>query len=133
MLTPCPHWALLNSSSPSCLGLFNLVLFSPGLALHSTQQVLGHLSLGVLLTLIGKGLLDNVLSDYMWARAVLMTKSATVATIGLSLTIPLSMAVDFVLNQKSPWAIEAIGALLVLSAFVMVGYSGSAAASATRD
>ena len=48
---------------------------------------------------------------------------------GLSLTIPLSMGLDYLLNHKSPYAIEAIGAMLVLSAFGMVGYSGSASAS----
>ena len=41
--------------------------------------------------LLLKGLFDNVLSDYFWARAVVLT-SATVATVGLGLTIAADVA-----------------------------------------
>lgn len=46
-----------------------------------------------------QGLLDNVLSEYLWATAVLLT-SPSVATVGLALTVKLattlatSIAVD---------------------------------------
>jgi hypothetical protein len=42
-----------------------------------------------------QGLLDNVLSEYLWATAVLLT-SPSVATVGLALTVTLatSIAVD---------------------------------------
>ena len=51
----------------------------------------------ILTYLIIKGLTDNVLSDYLWARAVLLT-SATVATVGLGLTIPLAFLSDAILS-----------------------------------
>jgi solute carrier family 35 protein F5 len=36
-----------------------------------------------------QGLLDNVLSEYLWATAVLLT-SPSVATVGLALTVKLA-------------------------------------------
>jgi hypothetical protein len=39
------------------------------------------------------GVFDNVLSDYLWARAVVLT-TPTIATVGLSLTIPLAFLSD---------------------------------------
>ena len=44
-------------------------------------------------TLLANGLLGSVLPDLIWARAVVLG-SPTVATIGLSLTIPMAMAFD---------------------------------------
>ncbi|KAK9282223.1 hypothetical protein L1049_005137 [Liquidambar formosana] len=63
------------------LGLFNLLIFLPvALVLNFTKlepfSVLTWEQLGLI---VGKGLLDNVLSDYLWAKAVLLT-TTTVAT-----------------------------------------------------
>merc|ERR1711957_319023 len=52
------------------------------------------LTWSILLFLLLKGLLDNVLSDYLWARAVVLT-SATVASVGVGLTIPMAFAADW--------------------------------------
>jgi solute carrier family 35 protein F5 len=92
------------------MGLFHLVFWSPGLLLFFLQAPWspsgtgtgssGPLSASILACLIGKGFLDNVLSDYLWARSVLLT-SATVATVGLGLTIPLAFVSDWILL---PWA-----------------------------
>ena len=46
---------------------------------------------------------DNVLSDYLWAKAVVLT-TPTVATIGLSLTIPLAVLSDWILHHTTPAA-----------------------------
>jgi solute carrier family 35 protein F5 len=35
-------------------------------------------------------LFDDVIADYLWARSVLLT-SPTVATVGLSMTIPMAI------------------------------------------
>ena len=81
------------------LGLANLVgvgailfvLWSvgllPSLFAHATRA---RLTLAAL-----KGLLDNVLSDYLWARAVLLT-SPTTASVGLSLQIPMAAFAEWV-------------------------------------
>ena len=68
-----------------------------------------------------KGLFDTVLSDYLWARSILLT-SATVATVGLGLTIPLALLSDlFVMDRGDVWSFEGVfGAMLVMLGFVFV-------------
>lgn len=63
------------------------------------------------------GLLDNVLSDYLWAKAVLLT-TTTVATAGLSIQVPLAAIVDTFMGN-APHLLDYIGA-----AAVMVGFTG---------
>ena len=65
------------------------------------------------------GLCNNVLSDYLWARAVVLT-SPTVATIGVSITIPLALISDFFLHGTTPTILSGSGAFLVLCGFVLV-------------
>lgn len=65
------------------------------------------------------GFCDNVFSDYLWARAVVLT-SPTVATIGMSVTIPLAMASDFLLGKQAPTPVSLGGASLVVVGFVLV-------------
>lgn len=77
--------------------------------------------------LVLSGLCDNVLSDYLWARSVLLT-SPTVATIGMSITIPLAMASDAILNGGRPDWTAIAGALLVLLGFCMVNIDRSSQA-----
>ena len=62
--------------------------------------------------LVLSGLSDNVLSDYLWARSVVLT-SPTVATIGMSVTIPLAMLSDFLLNHVKQDAVAILCAMLV--------------------
>ena len=76
---------------------------------------------------IAKGLIDNVLSDYLWARAVLLT-SPTTASVGLSLQIPLAAVVEVFLGHAK-WLGDAgattftfLGCGLVISGFVGVVY-----------
>ncbi|QCD85930.1 Peptidase S8 [Vigna unguiculata] len=63
------------------------------------------------------GLLDNVLSDYLWAKAVLLT-STTVATAGLTIQVPLAAIVD-TLTGHAPGFMDYLGALSV-----MIGFTG---------
>jgi solute carrier family 35 protein F5 len=117
------------------IGLFNAVCLSP-ICMHillwpspattsgedattgTTGQ--GTLTWVVFGYLMANGILDSVLSDYLWARAVVLT-SATVATVGLGLTIPLAMVSDWVTgntNVLSPQS--SAGALTVLAGFILV-------------
>ena len=63
------------------------------------------------------GLLDNVLSDYLWVKAVLLT-TTTVATAGLTIQVPLAAVVDS-LTGNAPNLKDYFGA-----AVVMVGFAG---------
>ncbi|KAD3640595.1 hypothetical protein R6Q59_003325 [Mikania micrantha] len=101
------------------LGLFNLLIFSPiAFILHFTNIASFHaITLKQLGLIVGKGLLDNVLSDYLWAKAVLLT-TTTVATAGLTIQVPLAAIVDTVIGN-APSFMDYIGA-----AAVMVGFAG---------
>ena len=61
------------------------------------------------------GLLDNVLSDYLWAKAVLLT-TTTVASAGLTIQVPLAAIVDSLSGNK-PSFTDFIGAVAVMGGF----------------
>ena len=70
-----------------------------------------------------KGLGNNVLADYFWGRAVLLT-SPTVVAVGLSITVPLAFMSDFILHQAVPDMLNSAGALLVVTGFMLVNMAG---------
>jgi solute carrier family 35 protein F5 len=86
--------------------------------LVGTEQ-LKHLTWTVFGYMCVSGLFNNVISDYLWARSVVLT-SSTVATVGLSITIPLAMVSDFVVHGNPPTALSAGGAVLVIIGFCLV-------------
>ena len=89
--------------------------------------VMWHHLASVPLVIIGwvvtKGLFQNVLADYLWARSIVLT-SPTVATMGLSMTIPAAMIADFLLGKGVPSAHAFVGAALMCTGFV--AYSSAA-------
>jgi len=100
------------------VGLWNCILLAPVAIFQLSSLV--SLSWIVFGFVVLKGLLDNVLSDYLWARAVVLT-SATVATVGLGLTIPLAFCSDVVLGRPNVLDVSSIGgALSVLLGFILV-------------
>ncbi len=133
----CPHDESLYSMQRllGYIGLINLVVLSPIAIWLLMGQV--KLSAVVFWFLVVKGLFDNVLSDYLWLRAVILI-NATVATVGLGLTIPLAFASDVMLGKADVLTPGTIfGALTVLAGFVLVnvgndeGYHPPAEESAT--
>lgn len=103
------------------IGLLNMIVLSPfAFYLIFSSGGTTHLTWVIVGFLVVKGLFDNVLSDYLWLRAVMLT-SATTATVGLGLTIPLAFASDlFLANGSSISATQMCGALAVLAGFVLV-------------
>ncbi|PRQ25559.1 putative EamA domain-containing protein [Rosa chinensis] len=108
------------------LGLSNLLIFLPvALVLHFSKlepfYMLTWKQLGLI---VGKGLLDNVLSDYLWAKAVLLT-TTTVATAGLSIQVPLAAIVDSVTGHAPHFA-DYFGAVAVMIGFVGINIPSDA-------
>ncbi|XP_023511448.1 thiamine-repressible mitochondrial transport protein THI74 [Cucurbita pepo subsp. pepo] len=100
------------------LGLFNLVIFLPvALIIKFAQVEPFHLrtwkEVGMI---VAKGLLDNVLSDYLWAKAVLLT-TTTVATAGLTIQVPLAAIVDSI-TGNAPHLMDYLGAVAVMIGFI---------------
>lgn len=62
-------------------------------------------------------------SDYLYVLAMLKT-TPLVVTVGLSLTIPLAVVGDFLLNRPATVQVV-LGSLLVLGSFVAVGLDRS--------
>ena len=65
-----------------------------------------------------KGLFDNVLSDLLWAKAVILT-SPTVSTIGINMTIPLSIISDWFCGKTLLFA-HFLGAISMTSGFILI-------------
>ena len=61
---------------------------------------LGSMSLSIFGVLILKGCLDNVLSDWMWARAILLI-GPTLATSGLALQVPIAVVSDVIISHPA--------------------------------
>ncbi|KAL7540384.1 hypothetical protein ACHAXR_010068 [Thalassiosira sp. AJA248-18] len=77
-----------------------------------------------------KGFLDFFMADYFLFRSIVLT-SATVATIGLALTIPMAFVADCILHPESAISIySVIGAVAVGAGFISVSLSPS---SEVRD
>lgn len=144
------------------IGLLNMVVLSP-IAIYlllSTGDVLEWFILGCVVL---KGLFDNFLrygngivprsvlwwlvgsmllifhhvlstrSDYLWLRAVLLT-NATVATVGLALTIPLAFGSDVIMGKPNVLTLSSIfGAVSVLVGFVLVNVGSDDDTASTID
>ena len=122
------------------LGISTFVLFGPAVVvLHLTgAESLATLTPAVFSLILLKGLVDNVLSDYLWAAAVLLT-SPSVATIGMSLTVPLAMISDVALPREwlvdpaSPTIFSVCAALAVVAGFVAITAAGDGSDAGSDD
>ena len=101
------------------IGFLGLVFLSPVVAIFDFVGVehIAMISSGVLGLIAIKGLFDNVLSDALWTVALKWT-SPTVATIGLSLTIPISIVAELIVRQKSPPLLGWVGAIFMVAGFI---------------
>jgi solute carrier family 35 protein F5 len=106
------------------VGFFNLILLWPlFFLLHYTSIERFRLPTpkGVLVLTIN-GLFGTVLSDLLWSLVIFLT-SATVATVGLSLNVPMSMLLDiFVKGRRFPGPYY-VGAAVVLLGFLVANLS----------
>lgn len=65
----------------------------------------------------------SFISDISWAYAMLLT-SPLVVTVGLNLTIPLSLVGQIFINTQNPTLTYWVGAAIVFVAFIMVNHEG---------
>lgn len=112
-----------------CVGLINFLAGLPLVVLAlvvprllSAEARAAALDPKLLAAAAAKGLLDNVLSDYLWARAVLLI-GPTVATVGLNVQVPLAAGLDAAWGRPKPkWTSSGpAAALTALGAAAVVG------------
>jgi solute carrier family 35 protein F5 len=103
------------------IGLFNTLLFWPGFFLLAAAGVesLTAPPSQVLLMLTVNGIFGTVISDFLWAKSVLLT-SPLIASLGLALTIPLAILVDWLLHDLQFTAVYFIGGICVVFGFILV-------------
>lgn len=105
------------------VGLFNLVTLLPGFfILHFTGiESFGFPPTKKITIIVLVNSVTSLISDLSWAYAMLLT-SPLVVTVGLSLTIPLSLFGQMVINSQTSSAMYWIGAIIVLLSFVFINY-----------
>lgn len=108
------------------IGLINVALLWPGIIVlhlsgHETFE-LPPTSRILLIVVINSA--TSLVADLCWAYSTLLT-SPLVVTVGLSLTIPLSLVGQMILNSQSSSAMYWIGAGIVFLSFIFVNYQES--------
>lgn len=106
------------------IGIFTATALAPVVALTTwtgaedvRAAFYGPRAGSILAAALFKGLIDNILSDLLWARSIQLT-SAMLATVGLSLTIPLAIAADALLRGIVPGSAAAVGAAAIFIGFL---------------
>eukprot|EP00977_Amphora_coffeiformis_P020858 scaffold8602_cov196-Amphora_coffeaeformis.AAC.16 len=107
------------------LGYVGLIVGIPLLpmALYKMYSM-DPISWGTFWILMVKGLLDFVVTDYLLFRAVTLT-NATVANVGLGLTIPIAFLADLIFKGIMFTHLQVAGALTVLAGFILVNWMNS--------
>ncbi|KAG1661194.1 hypothetical protein FOA52_006000 [Chlamydomonas sp. UWO 241] len=114
------------------VGLFSTIALAPVVLLATSLGVFSFASIPreAYVIIVLEGMLDYVLSDYLWARAVMLL-GPTVATAGLSVQIPLAAATDLLLGNAG-WAHSAAtvvftlgGTTLILGGFFYINLASS--------
>jgi solute carrier family 35 protein F5 len=71
--------------------------------------------------LIINAILGTVISDYCWAKSVVLL-GPLITTLGITLTIPISMVVDSFYEDKVFTWMHYSGAALILASFITISY-----------
>jgi solute carrier family 35 protein F5 len=105
------------------VGLINVIFLWPGFfILHWTGiERFEMLPTGKVAAIVVLNALASCVADLAWGYAVLMT-SPIVVTVGLSMTIPLSLIGQMVLNSQTASVLYWIGAIMVVLSFLFVNH-----------
>ena len=101
------------------IGLFVLIPCLP-YAAYLAYNAFDELTGSIMTCIVVKELMDFALTDYLLFRSIVLT-SATVATVGLGLTIPMAFLADFIFKPEVVISLySVIGAVLVCAGFISV-------------
>ncbi|KAF2200358.1 hypothetical protein GQ43DRAFT_373989 [Delitschia confertaspora ATCC 74209] len=107
------------------VGLFNVVLLWPGLViLHLTSIEPFELPpTSKITTIVLVNSASSLVSDFCWAYSMLLT-SPLIVTVGLSLTIPVSLVGQMVLDGQYASVLYWVGAAVMFVSFIIINYEG---------
>ncbi|KAI6229035.1 Solute carrier family 35 member F5 [Aphelenchoides fujianensis] len=100
------------------IGLFSFVVCTPLLAILHHTGVEPQLPLPTneeMLLILFNSLIGSIFSDYLWLYACTLT-SGLVASISLTLTIPLSIVADVVIQRELPDLPQCLAAIPIMTA-----------------
>jgi len=105
------------------IGLFNMFLLWPGfIILHLTGvEPFALPNSDRVWTIILINSVTSLISDICWAYAMLLT-TPLVVTVGLSLSIPLSLVGQIILQAQYSSALYWVGATIVFLSFMVINY-----------
>ncbi|KAJ5246199.1 hypothetical protein N7468_001182 [Penicillium chermesinum] len=111
------------------VGMFNVVLMWPGfIILHFTGvEPFGFPETKRVWTIVLCNAASSLFSDVCWAYAMLLT-TPLVVTVGLSLTIPLSLVLQIFLQGQYASAVYWLGAAIVFLSFLVINHESKTAA-----
>src|SRR5690242_14471531 len=103
------------------VGLFNTLLLWPGfIILHLTRiEPFALPPTSRIASIVIINSVSSLVSDFCWAYAMLLT-SPLVVTVGLSLTIPLSLIGQMVLDAQYASVLYWIGAAIMVCSFLFI-------------
>lgn len=105
------------------VGLFNMVFLWPGfLILHFTGVETFELPpTRKIWTIVLLNSASSFISDYCWAYAMLLT-TPLVVSVGLTMTIPLSLIGQMMISAQYSSALYWVGAVIVLLSFLVINH-----------
>lgn len=105
------------------VGTFNVILLWPGMViLHLTAIETFELPpTNRILTIVLVNSASSLVSDFCWAYSMLLT-SPLIVTVGLSLTIPLSLVGQMVLDKQYSSPLYWVGALIMVVSFIFINH-----------
>ena len=108
------------------VGLFNMIILLPGFPiLHFTGIETFEIPPTKRITaIVLVNSATSLVADFCWAYSMLLT-SPLVTTVGLSLSIPLSLFGEIIINHQTSGAIYWLGACVVLLSFVFINYEST--------
>lgn len=76
--------------------------------------------------------MTSLVSDICWAYSMILT-SPLIVTVGLSMTIPVSLVCQIIINHQSASFLYWVGAFIVLVSFVFINYETKKETEKTRE
>ncbi|KAI4214102.1 MAG: hypothetical protein LQ351_003187 [Letrouitia transgressa] len=109
------------------VGLFNITLLLPGFPIfhYTGLETFEFPPTKRVLTIVLVNSAISLFSDFCWAYSIMLT-SPLVTTVGLSLTIPLSLIGQMVLNGQTSSVTYWIGAVIVVASFLLINHESKA-------